>query len=82
MWYDVSSGIVWSYVVPDADALRNLTILLDVTIGDTSLIGPGLVIARDITADVVAVDAPCKVSRPIGERDRGHCWNNRRLDVS
>ncbi|WP_449236837.1 hypothetical protein [Bifidobacterium angulatum] len=82
MWYDVSSGIVWSYVVPDADALRNLTILLDVTIGDNSMIGTGLVIARDITADVVAVDAPCKVSRPIGERDRGHCWNNRRLDVS
>lgn len=82
MWYDVSSGIVWSYVVPDADALRNLTILLDVTIGDNSMIGTGSVIARDITADVVAVDAPCKVSRPIGERDREHCWNNRRLDVS
>ncbi len=46
------------------------------------MIGTGLVIARDITADVVAVDAPCKVSRPIGERDRGHCWRNRRLDVS
>lgn len=82
MWYDVSSGIVWSYLVPDADMLRNLAILLDVTIGDNSMIGTGLVIARDITADVVAVDAPCKVSRSIGERDRGHCWRNRRLDVS
>lgn len=82
MWYDVSSGIVWSYLVPDADILRNLAILLDVTIGDNSMIGTGLVIARDITADVVAVDAPCKVSRSIGERDRGHCWHNRRLDVS
>lgn len=82
MWYDVSSGIVWSYLVPDADTLRNLAILLDVTIGDNSMIGTGLVIARDITADVVAVDAPCKVSRPIGERDRGHCWRNCRLDVS
>lgn len=82
MWYDVSSGVVWSYLVPDADTLRNLAILLDVTIGDNSMIGTGLVIARDITANVVAVDAPCKVSRPIGERDRGHCWHNRRLDVS
>lgn len=69
-------------MVPDVDTLRNLTILLDVTIGDNSMIGTGLVIARDITADVVAVDALCKVSRSIGERDRGHCWHNRRLDVS
>ena len=41
-----------------------------VSIGDNSVIGAGSVVTRDIPANVVAVGNPCRVLRPIGERDR------------
>ena len=45
-------------------------VLPGVSIGDNSVIGAGSVVIKDIPADVVAVGAPCKVVREIGERDR------------
>lgn len=45
-------------------------VLPGVSIGDNSVIGAGSVVTEDIPADVVAVGAPCKVVRGIGERDR------------
>ncbi len=45
-------------------------VLPGVTIGDNSVIGAGSVVTRDIPANVVAVGNPCKVLRPIGDRDR------------
>ena len=45
-------------------------VLPGVTIGDNSVIGAGSVVTRDIPADVVAVGNPCRVLRPIGEKDR------------
>lgn len=47
----------------------NVTILPGVTIGENSVIGAGSVVTKDIPANVVAVGAPCKVLRPIDERD-------------
>jgi acetyltransferase-like isoleucine patch superfamily enzyme len=41
-----------------------------VTIGENSVIGAGSVVTRDIPANVVAVGNPCRVLRPISERDR------------
>ena len=41
-----------------------------VSIGEGSVIGAGSVVTRDIPANVVAVGNPCRVVRPIGERDR------------
>lgn len=40
-----------------------------VTIGSNSVIGAGSVVTRDIPANVVAVGNPCRVLRPIDDRD-------------
>ena len=45
-------------------------IMPGVSIGDGSVIGAGSVVTRDIPAGVVAVGNPCRVLRPISERDR------------
>ena len=41
-----------------------------VTIGDDTVVGAGSVVTRDLPAGVVAIGAPAKVHRRIGERDR------------
>lgn len=51
-----------------------------VTIGDNSVIGAGSVVTRDIPANVVAVGNPCRVLRPIGERDREYYWRDKKID--
>lgn len=48
----------------------NTIILPGVTIGRNSVIGAGSVVTKDIPADVVAVGNPCRVLRPITERDK------------
>lgn len=53
-----------------------------VSIGDNSVIGAGSVVTRDIPANVVAVGNPCRVLRPIGEKDRQFYWRDRPLDAS
>ncbi len=55
-------------------------VLPGVTIGDNSVIGAGSVVTRDIPADVVAVGNPCRVLRPIGERDREYYFRDRKID--
>lgn len=45
-------------------------ILPGVTIGDNTVIGAGSVVTKDIPANVVAVGNPCRVMRPIGEKDK------------
>ena len=40
-----------------------------VTIGDNSVIGAGSVVTKDIPANVVAFGTPCRVIRPISEKD-------------
>jgi maltose O-acetyltransferase len=41
-----------------------------VTIGEDTVVGAGAVVTRDLPAGVVAVGAPARVHRRIGERDR------------
>lgn len=48
----------------------NATICGGVTIGKGSIIGAGSVVTKDIPAGVIAVGNPCKVMRPITEKDR------------
>lgn len=48
----------------------NATVCGGVTIGTGSVIGAGSVVTRDIPAGVVAAGVPCRVLRPITERDR------------
>ncbi len=59
----------------------NSVILPGVTIGDNTVIGAGSVVTKDIPANVVAVGNPCRVLRPIGERDREFYFKDRRVDV-
>lgn len=56
-------------------------ILPGVTIGDNSVIGAGSVVTNDIPSNVVALGAPCRVIREIGDKDRKYFFKNRELDV-
>ena len=51
-----------------------------VTIGDNTVIGAGSVVTKDIPADVVAVGNPCRVLRPISERDKEYFYRDRKIN--
>ncbi|MBQ8496689.1 MAG: sugar O-acetyltransferase [Clostridia bacterium] len=53
-----------------------------VTIGDNTVIGAGSIVTKDIPANVVAVGNPCRVLRPIGERDREYYYKDRKIELS
>lgn len=55
-------------------------ILPGVTVGDDTVIGAGSVVTKDLPAGVVAVGNPCRVLRPVGERDKEFYWRDRRVD--
>ncbi len=55
-------------------------ILPGVTIGDYSVIGAGSVVTKDIPSGVIAVGNPCRVLRPIGEKDREYYFKDRKID--
>ncbi len=48
----------------------NATVCGGVTIGANSVIGAGSVVTHDIPAGVIAAGAPCRVLRPITEKDK------------
>ncbi len=54
-------------------------ILPGVTIGDGSVIGAGSIVTRDIPSNVVAVGNPCRVLRPIGEKDREYYFRDLKI---
>lgn len=54
-------------------------ILPGVTVGDNSVIGAGSVVTKDVPANVVAVGNPCRVLRPIEEKDRLYYFKGRRI---
>ena len=51
-----------------------------VTIGENTVIGAGSVVTKDIPANVVAVGNPCRVMRPIGEKDRMYFYKDQKID--
>ena len=55
-------------------------VLPGVTIGDHSVIGADSIVTRDIPANVVAVGNPCRVLRPIGEKDREYYFQDRKIE--
>lgn len=55
-------------------------VLPGVTIGDNTVVGAGSVVTKDLPANVVAVGNPCRVLRPIGERDRTYYYKDRKID--
>lgn len=54
-------------------------ILPGVSIGDGTVIGAGSIVTRDIPSGVVAVGNPCRVMRPVGERDRTYYFKDRKI---
>ena len=58
-----------------------VVVLPGVTIGDNSVIGAGSVVTKDIPANVVAVGNPCRVLRPIGEKDREYYFKDRKIGM-
>ena len=56
-------------------------ILPGVTVGDNTVIGAGSVVTKDIPSDVVAVGNPCRVLRPIGEKDRIYYYKDQKIDM-
>ncbi len=56
-------------------------ILPGITIGDDSVIGAGSIVTKDIPAGVVAVGNPCRVLRPISDRDREFYYKDRKVDL-
>ena len=56
-------------------------VLPGVHIGDNSVIGAGAVVTRDIPANVVAFGVPCRIVRPIGERDEIYYYKDNKIDL-
>ena len=55
-------------------------VLPGVTVGDNAVIGAGSAVTKDIPANVIAAGSPCRVIRPIDERDREYYFRDRRID--
>ena len=54
-------------------------ILPGVSIGDNVVIGAGSVVTKDVPSNVVAVGNPCRVLRPVGEKDRLYYFKDRKI---
>lgn len=72
------------YMYTDAVTIENncwigagVTICPGVTIGENTVIGAGSVVTKDIPANSVAAGNPCKVLRPIGEKDKKYYYKDR-----
>lgn len=55
-------------------------LLPGICVGENSVIGAGSVVTKDIPANVVAVGNPCRVMRPIDERDRQVYFKGRKIE--
>ena len=56
-------------------------VLPGVTIGDNTVVGAGSVVNKDLPANVVAVGVPCRVLRPISERDKEYYFKDRKINL-
>ena len=54
-------------------------VLPGVTVGDNTVIGAGSVVTKDIPSGVVAVGTPCRVLRPVSDRDRLYYFRDRKI---
>lgn len=54
-------------------------VLPGVTVGDNAVIGAGSVVTRDIPSGVVAAGTPCRVLRPVDDRDRLFYFRDKKI---
>ncbi len=57
-----------------------VVVLPGVTIGDNVVVGAGSIVTKDLPSNVVAVGNPCKVLRPVGEKDREFYFKTQKID--
>ena len=57
----------------------NVVILPSVTIGKNSVIGAGSVVTKDIPENAVVAGNPCRVLRPINEREKEYYYRDRKV---
>lgn len=55
-------------------------VLPGITIGDNTVVGAGSVVTKDLPPNVVAVGNPCRVLRPINERDREYFFKDKKIN--
>lgn len=55
-------------------------IMPGVTIGDNTVVGAGSVVTKDLPANVVAVGNPCRILRPVSDRDREFYFRDKRIN--
>lgn len=68
------------YIGENVWIAANVVILPGVHIGKNTVIGAGSVVTRDIPENVVAVGAPCRVLREIGDRDKEFYDHDKPID--
>ena len=56
-------------------------VLPGVTIGDNTVVGAGSVVTKDLPDNVVAYGNPCRVIRPIGEKDKEFYYRDKKINV-
>lgn len=59
-----------------------VVVLPGITIGDNVVVGAGSIVTKDLPSNVVAVGNPCRVLRPVNERDREYYFKDRAIDYA
>lgn len=73
-----NKGLEYAYPITVGDNVwigGGVKVMPGVTIGSNVVIGGGSVVTRDIPDNVVAVGNPCRVLRPITEKDKEKCYD-------
>lgn len=68
-----NKGLEYAYPITIGNNVwigAHVCVLPGVTIGDNTVIGAGSIVTKNIPANVLAVGNPCKVVRPITEKDK------------
>lgn len=60
----------------------NVTICPGVTIGENTVVGAGSVVTKSLPSNVVAAGNPCKILRPIDERDEEYYYKDKKFSDS
>lgn len=55
-------------------------IMPGITIGDNVVIGAGSIVTKDLPSDVIAVGNPCRILRPVGEKDREYYFKDKKIN--
>ena len=68
------------YIGENAWIGAGAVIVPGVRIGANAIIGAGSIVTKDIPDNVVAVGNPCRVLRPVSDRDREYFYRDEKID--